>query len=65
MQLSGHFGFRRLLKYTVPSIIMMIFTSVYGVVDGFFVSNKELRAKTLFEPFNRLTQGGLTDMQIG
>lgn len=50
MQLSGHFGFRRLLKYTVPSIIMMIFTSVYGVVDGFFVSN--YTGKTSFAAVN-------------
>ncbi len=50
MQLLGHFGFRRLLKYTVPSIIMMIFTSVYGVVDGFFVSN--YTGKTSFAAVN-------------
>ena len=50
MQLSGHFGFRRLLKYTVPSIIMMIFTSIYGVVDGFFVSN--YTGKTSFAAVN-------------
>lgn len=50
MQLSGHFGFRRLLKYTVPSIIMMIFTSVYGVIDGFFVSN--YTGKTSFAAVN-------------
>lgn len=39
IQLSDHFNYRRLLRFTFPSIIMMIFTSVYGVVDGFFVSN--------------------------
>lgn len=50
MQLSGHFGLRRLLKYTVPSIIMMIFTSVYGVIDGFFVSN--YTGKTSFAAVN-------------
>lgn len=50
MQLSGHFGFGRLLRYTVPSIIMMIFTSVYGVVDGFFVSN--YTGKTSFAAVN-------------
>lgn len=50
MQLLGHLGFRRLLKYTVPSIIMMIFTSVYGVVDGFFVSN--YTGKTSFAAVN-------------
>lgn len=37
--LSDHFTYRRLLRYTFPSVIMMVFTSIYGVVDGFFVSN--------------------------
>ncbi len=39
IQLSDHFDYPRLLRFTLPSIIMMIFTSVYGVVDGYFVSN--------------------------
>ncbi len=39
IQLSDHFNFKKLIRYTLPSIIMLIFTSVYGVVDGFFVSN--------------------------
>lgn len=39
IQLSDHFTYRKLLRFTLPSIIMMIFTSIYGVVDGFFVSN--------------------------
>lgn len=39
IQLSDHFTYKKLLRFTVPSIVMMIFTSVYGVVDGFFVSN--------------------------
>ncbi len=39
IQLSDHFGYGRLLRFTMPSIIMMIFTSIYGMVDGFFVSN--------------------------
>lgn len=39
IQLSDHFTFKRLLRFTVPSIIMLVFTSIYGVVDGFFVSN--------------------------
>lgn len=37
--LSDHFTYAKLLKFTLPSIAMMIFTSIYGVVDGFFVSN--------------------------
>ncbi len=39
IQLSEHFTYRKLIKFTVPTIIMMIFTSIYGVVDGIFVSN--------------------------
>lgn len=39
INLSDHFSYRRLLRFTLPSIVMMVFTSIYGVVDGFFVSN--------------------------
>lgn len=39
IQISEHFTGKKLLRFTLPSIIMMIFTSIYGVVDGFFVSN--------------------------
>lgn len=39
IQLSEHFTYRKLIKFTVPTIIMMIFTSIYGIVDGIFVSN--------------------------
>lgn len=39
IRLSDHFTCGRLLRFTLPSIVMMIFTSIYGVVDGFFVSN--------------------------
>ena len=39
IRLSDHFSYSRLLRYTLPSIIMLVFTSIYGVVDGFFVSN--------------------------
>lgn len=39
IQLSDHFTYHKLLRFTVPSIVMMLFTSIYGVVDGFFVSN--------------------------
>lgn len=38
-EFSGSFSCGRLLKYALPSIIMLVFTSIYGVVDGFFVSN--------------------------
>lgn len=39
IQLSEHFNYQKLLRFTAPSIMMMIFTSIYSVVDGFFVSN--------------------------
>ena len=39
IQLSDHFGYKRLIRFTVPSILMMIVTSIYGVIDGFFISN--------------------------
>lgn len=39
IQLSDHFTAGRLLRFTLPSILMMIFTSIYSVVDGYFVSN--------------------------
>ena len=50
IQLSDHFGYRRLIRFTIPSILMMIFTSIYGVVDGFFVSN--FVGKTSFAAVN-------------
>lgn len=39
IQLSEHFTYKKLIRFTIPTIIMMIFTSIYGVVDGIFVSN--------------------------
>ncbi len=39
IQLSDHFNYNNLLKFVLPSILMMICTSIYGVVDGLFVSN--------------------------
>ena len=39
IQLSEHFTYSKLLRFTFPSVIMMIFTSIYSVVDGVFVSN--------------------------
>lgn len=50
IQLSDHFKYRKLLRFTLPSIVMMIFTSIYGVVDGFFVSN--FVGKTSFAAVN-------------
>lgn len=39
IQLSEHFTYKKLIKFTIPTILMMIFTSIYGVVDGLFISN--------------------------
>ena len=39
IKLSDHFTYKRILRFAIPPIIMMVFTSIYGVVDGFFVSN--------------------------
>ena len=50
IQLSDHFNYGRLLRFTLPTIIMMIFTSIYGVVDGIFVSN--YAGKTAFAAIN-------------
>ena len=50
IQLSDHFTYGRLLRFTLPSIVMMIFTSIYGVVDGIFVSN--FAGKTAFAALN-------------
>ncbi len=50
IQLSDHFTYKRLLRFTVPTIFMMIFTSIYTVVDGFFVSN--FAGKTEFAAIN-------------
>lgn len=50
IKLSDHFSYRRLLRFTLPSIIMMLFTSIYGVVDGLFVSN--FAGKTPFAAIN-------------
>lgn len=50
IQLSDHFTYNKLIKFTLPCIGMMIFTSIYGVVDGFFVSN--YAGKTPFAAVN-------------
>lgn len=39
IQLSDHFTLGRLFRFCLPSVVMMVFTSIYGVVDGYFVSN--------------------------
>lgn len=50
IKLSDHFDYKRLLRFALPSIIMMIFTSIYCIVDGFFVSN--YAGKTAFAAVN-------------
>lgn len=50
IQLSDHFNYSRLLRFCLPPIVMMIFTSIYSVVDGFFVSN--WAGKTPFAAIN-------------
>lgn len=50
IQLSDHFTYGKLVKFTIPSIAMMIFTSIYSVVDGLFVSN--FAGKTAFSAVN-------------
>lgn len=39
IKLSDHFTYKKLLRFVLPSIVMMVFTSIYCVVDGLFVSN--------------------------
>lgn len=50
IQLSDHFSYGRLIRFTIPSVIMMVFTSIYSVVDGIFVSN--FVGKTPFAALN-------------
>lgn len=50
IQLSEHFSYGKLLKFTLPSMVMMVFSSIYGVVDGIFVSN--FAGKTAFAAIN-------------
>ena len=50
IKLSDKFNYKKLLRFTLPSIAMMIFTSIYGVVDGFFISN--FAGKTPFAAVN-------------
>lgn len=61
IKLSDHFTYGRLFRFVIPSVIMMIFTSIYGVVDGFFVSNyvgkTEFAAVNLIMPFPMLLGG--------
>lgn len=50
IKLSDHFDYKKLFKFTIPSVGMMVFVSIYGIVDGFFVSN--FCGKTAFASIN-------------
>ena len=50
VDMSKHFNTAALLRYTAPSMVMMVFTSIYTIVDGFFVSN--FAGKTAFAGVN-------------
>ncbi len=67
IQLSDHFNYGRLLRFTLPSIAMMVFTSIYSLVDGFFVSNYV--GKTAFAAINLIgpvfTIIGSVGMMVG
>jgi len=65
IQLSDHFDYKRLIKFTLPSVFSMIIGSVYSIVDGFFVSNfvgkTEFTALNLIFPF-RMILGAVGNM---
>ena len=50
IQLSDHFTYKRLIRFVLPTVFMMIFTSIYGVVDGIFVAN--FVGQTAFQAIN-------------
>lgn len=55
IELSEHFTFEKIIRFTLPSVLGMVFTSIYGIVDGFFVSNfagsRSFAAVNLIIPF--------------
>ena len=61
IKLSDHFTYKKLFRFTLSPIIMMVFTSIYGVVDGFFVSNyvgkNSFAAINLIMPFLMIIGG--------
>ncbi len=61
ISISEHFTYRKLLRFTFPSVCMLIFSSIYGVVDGFFVSNfageTEFAAVNFIMPFLMMLGG--------
>lgn len=67
IQISDHFNYKKLFRFVIPSIVMMVFTSIYGVVDGLFVSNfagkAPFAAINLIMPFIMILGG--TGFMIG
>lgn len=61
IQLSDHFTYKKLFRFVLPSVVMMVFTSIYGVVDGLFVSNyvgdTAFAAINLIMPFTMVLGG--------
>lgn len=51
IQLSEHFTYRKLLKFTFPSMVVMVFTSIYGVFVSNFVGKDPFAAVNLIMPF--------------
>lgn len=58
IRLSDHFSYGKLLRFSLPTVVMMIFTSIYSVVDGFFISNfvgiTPFAAINLIMPFTQI-----------
>lgn len=63
IQLSDHFNYKRLLRFVLPSVIMMICTSMYSIVDGFFVSN--FAGKTSFAAVNLIFPVSMAQGTVG
>ncbi len=62
IQLSEHFTYKKLLRFTLPTIAMMIVTSIYSIVDGFFVSN--FAGKTPFAAINLIIPSFPADLNL-
>lgn len=62
IQLSEHFTYKKLLRFTLPTIAMMIVTSIYSIVDGFFVSN--FAGKTPFAAINSIISSFPADLNL-
>lgn len=63
IQLSDHFTYQKLLRFTLPTIVMMIFTSIYSIVDGIFVSN--FVGKTPFAAVNLIFPAAMILGSVG